>query len=48
MTTALTLGIALCAALIAWFAHAQQRKEKLRIESAKYIAEYVGPYQLAL
>ena len=46
MTTALTLGIALCAALIAWFAHAQQRKEKLWIESAKYIAEYVFPTSL--
>lgn len=46
MTAPLAFGIALCAALIAWFAHAQQRKEKLRIDRAKYIAEYVFPTSL--
>lgn len=46
MTTPLALGIALFAALIVWFARVQQRKEKLRIDRAKYIAEYVFPASL--
>ena len=43
MTTLLILGIALCATLILWAMRTRRHTARLRIERAKYIANYVFP-----
>ena len=46
MTTPVVLGIALCVTLLVWAVRTRRRNTQLRIERAKYIADYVFPTSL--